>query len=169
MSHENTGTPGAPEPVKDTHAPVGTNGRAGPASVPTIATRKVRRPALLPLPDKLVLGAGGAAIVPLTPTHDFWPIRLVLHPICVRPLLIDDIRVQTTENADPMVAETKLEARGPVLAEAFIATIPENHTPDMGCVGRGKSAFLFLRNMSPAPLAVHGHILGHVEVDEPVS
>jgi hypothetical protein len=146
------------EPTPAPSTPIPTRSPATPvAAEPNLVRRRalVRCKGVLCVPGK-------PEIVTFQVGRDFWPERIVLHHLCVRGLLISDIRVRREGSTDAGVS--KLDGEGELIGEAFIASIAENHTPDLGKIEKHGAVDLHVKNVAPTPAMVHGHIHGFVLV-----
>jgi len=156
-----SGTEGVRAGTEASDKPTPTPTPASVASTPTpaAAPRPVRRTALVRCKGVLCV-PGKKEIVTFNMGREFHPERIVLHHLCVRGLLIEDIRVRKEGSTD--LGVSKLDGEGELIGEAFIASIAENHTPDLGMIEKNGAVDLHVKNVAPNPVMVHGHILGFV-------
>lgn len=130
-----------------------------PDEAPAPTPRLVRRPAVVRCRGVLC-NPGKREIVTFNMGREFHPERIVLHHLCVRGLLVEDIKVRREGSTDGGVS--KLDGEGELIGEAFIASITENHTPDLGVIEKNGAVDLHVKNVAPTPVMIHGHILGFV-------
>lgn len=158
---ETPAAPAAPATPAPVQAPVVSPAPPAASASPAPTQRLVERTAIVRCKGVLCV-PGKPEIIVFNVGREFVPERIVLHHLCVRGLLISDIKVRKEGSTDG--GKSKLDGEGELIGEAFIASIAENHTPDLGTIEKNGAVDLHVKNVAPNPVMVHGHILGHVLV-----